>query len=354
MSPAGSSSGRSPSPTDDPDLPIPPSKSISPPPPLPPPPPSVTSLPLPKPPTSQQHNATTEVTSELKSGLNFAPPPPLPRTKFFLEQFGTGNEKTHFLLPADKLDGVMGNHLDEEDKDYPYVKFARREPPHEYSYPKLVDTYSTIDECTKSSSARSSFKKSIKKSNSCGSDSGKVIVGSGSSCESTSNFDSSLSGSADVGGGGKGRTTISLHDGSSGKLLLPSADKKNSSLPKGGTSSTLLTCAHCRATFTPENNKRGSCAYAPVDCFRTGVEAATCLQCAKCLLYHCMSDTEGDYVHPCDCSNTDGHWLRRWFGLSLLSILVPCLCCYLPLMACYKCGTVCNLCGGRHDDFMTS
>ena len=350
LSPTGSSSGRSPSPTDDPDLPFP--KSLSPPPPLPPLPPSVTSLPLPKPPTSQQqHNATPEVTSELKFSLNFVPPPPLPRTKFFLEQFNAGNEKTHFLLPADKLDGVMGNHLDEEDKDYPYVKFARREPPHEYSYPKLVDTYSTIDEGTKSSSARSSFKKSIKKSNSCGSDSGKVIVGSGSSCESTSNFDSSLSGSAEGGGGGggKGRTTISLHDGSSGKLLLPSVDKKTSSLPAKGGSSVLLTCMHCRATFTPESNKRGSCAYAPVDCFRTGVEAATCLQCAKCLLYHCMSDTEGDYVHPCDCSNSDGHWLRRWFGLSLLSILVPCLCCYLPLMACYKCGTVCNVCGGRHE-----
>jgi hypothetical protein len=93
----------------------------------------------------------------------------------------------------------------------------------------------------------------------------------------------------------------------------------------------------------------GVCSYAPADRARTLIETATCLQCAKCLLYHCMSDTEGNYVHPCECSNSDGHWARRWIGLSLLSILVPCLCCYVPLMACYKCGATCNLCGGRHE-----
>ena len=101
--------------------------------------------------------------------------------------------------------------------------------------------------------------------------------------------------------------------------------------------------------FINLSHQVGACAYAPTDCARTVIEAATCLQCAKCLLYHCMSDTEGNYVHPCECSNSDGHWARRWIGLSLLSILVPCLCCYVPLMACYKCGRICNLCGGRHE-----
>ena len=93
----------------------------------------------------------------------------------------------------------------------------------------------------------------------------------------------------------------------------------------------------------------GVCAYAPPDCTRRVIETASCLQCAKCLLYHCMSDPEGNYVHPCECSNSDGHWTRRWIGLTLLSILVPCLCCYVPLMGCYKCGTKCNVCGGRHE-----
>jgi hypothetical protein len=264
------------------------------------------------------------------------------RTRFILEQYN-GNEKTHFLLP-EKLDDIGLPHLEEDDdKEYPYVKFARREPPHEYSYPKLVDTYSTIDE-SKIVSTRSSFKKSnasIKKSNSGISDAGKIVVGSVSSGESY--FDTSLSGSGD----GKSKT---LHDCSSNKLLLPSIDKKSVSPKPGalGLPSVMLTCVYCRQSFTQDHNKRGACAYAPVDCVRKGIENVTCLQCATCLLYHCMSDEEGDYVHPCDCSNSDGHRVRRWIGLSLLSILVPCLCCYLPFMACYKCGKACNVCGGRH------
>ena len=150
-------------------------------------------------------------------------------------------------------------------------------------------------------------------------------------------IDNSLSCSGD----GKGRH----HDGCS-KPLLPSLDK-----PKAGlkNNSGLQTCVHCRKTFTFDNNRVGMCSYAPADFARQGIEAATCLRCAECLLYHCMSVAEGDYVHPCDCSNRDGHWARRWIGLSLLSILVPCLCCYVPLMACYKCGASCHLCGGRHE-----
>lgn len=108
-----------------------------------------------------------------------------------------------------------------------------------------------------------------------------------------------------------------------------------------------LTCAHCRESFSSEENPPGSCHYAP-NCLRRGIETITCLQCAKCLLYHCLSDSEGDFVHPCECSNRDGHRTRRWIWLSLLSILVPCLCCYLPLMACYHCGALCKMCGGRH------
>ncbi len=115
-----------------------------------------------------------------------------------------------------------------------------------------------------------------------------------------------------------------------------------------------LTCAHCQEPYSLDNNHHGACAYAPADSLRRGIEMLTCLQCAKCLLYHCLSDAEGDYTHPCDCSNADGHWARRWFGLSLLSILVPCLCCYLPLMSCYRCGVACKVCGTRHEPSWSS
>ncbi|KAL3228837.1 hypothetical protein MRX96_023739 [Rhipicephalus microplus] len=39
---------------------------------------------------------------------------------------------------------------------------------------------------------------------------------------------------------------------------------------------------------------------------------------------------------------------RRWAGLALLSLLVPCLWCYLPLRACHRAAVGCGLCGGRH------
>lgn len=114
------------------------------------------------------------------------------------------------------------------------------------------------------------------------------------------------------------------------------------------TNAMTLTCAHCRESFSADDNRLGDCADAP-SLLRKGIETMTCLSCAQALLYHCMSDTEGDYVHPCECSNADGHAVRRWIGLTLLSVLVPCLCCYVPLISCYRCGELCNVCGGRHE-----
>ena len=118
----------------------------------------------------------------------------------------------------------------------------------------------------------------------------------------------------------------------------------------GGVSPTnamTLTCTHCRESFSADDNRRGDCSEAP-SIIRKGIETMTCLNCAQALLYHCMSDSEGDYVHPCECSNADGHAVRRWIGLTLLSVLVPCICCYVPLIGCYRCGEFCNVCGGRH------
>ena len=114
------------------------------------------------------------------------------------------------------------------------------------------------------------------------------------------------------------------------------------------TNAMTLTCAHCRESFSADDNRLGDCTEAP-SLIRKGIETMTCLNCAQALLYHCMSDSEGDYVHPCECSNADGHAVRRWIGLTLLSVLVPCLCCYVPFISCYRCGELCNVCGGRHE-----
>lgn len=112
-------------------------------------------------------------------------------------------------------------------------------------------------------------------------------------------------------------------------------------------------CRHCQEMFTYDMNSRGSCEYAP-DCVRTAIDTLTCISCAQCMLYHCMSDAEGDFAHhPCECGGPGGtadeSCGRRWLGLTLLSLLVPCLWCYLPLRACHRCAVACGLCGGRHE-----
>ncbi|XP_071034497.1 sprouty-related, EVH1 domain-containing protein 2 isoform X4 [Parasteatoda tepidariorum] len=108
-------------------------------------------------------------------------------------------------------------------------------------------------------------------------------------------------------------------------------------------------CRHCLEMYSEEDNHRGSCEYAP-DPVLACISGASCISCAQCMLYHCMSDSEGDFnQHPCSCDTSDGHCPKRWTALTLLSIFVPCLWCYLPFRACHKCGVRCGVCGGRHD-----
>ncbi len=243
-----------------------------------------------------------------------------------------------------------------KDKEYSYVKFPPRPPPaHDYSYPKLVDALAASAGEKEGNGRRdsiTSIKKSLKGKISGGSPP-SAAVGSGSPPlalgEKSKRFVSSArqeagafatAASSGIGGSGNGGEG-SPGSGGSGRGSAGGGSRASSS------AASKATCVHCRESFSPSANPRGACDEAP-DCARAGLEAVTCLQCAKCLLYHCMSDSEGDYVHPCDCSNADGHRARRWIGLVLLSVLVPCLCCYAPLMACYRCGGACGVCGGRH------
>ncbi|XP_031836183.1 sprouty-related protein with EVH-1 domain isoform X1 [Nomia melanderi] len=108
-----------------------------------------------------------------------------------------------------------------------------------------------------------------------------------------------------------------------------------------------LRCKHCQELYTEQHNPRGSCEYAP-DPVKRGIAKISCLSCAQGMLYHCMSDAEGDFSqNPCSCSTEEGCG-RRWFGLALLSLIVPCLWIYPPLRAVHWCGTSCGMCGGRH------
>lgn len=110
-------------------------------------------------------------------------------------------------------------------------------------------------------------------------------------------------------------------------------------------------CRYCQEFYQEEWNRKGSCAFAP-DCIKSGIDTISGMMCARCMLYHCMSDSEGDLInHPCSCSSNAAEEVsctKRWVGLALLSLLVPCLWCYPPLKACHMIGVQCGVCGGKH------
>ncbi|XP_007886241.1 sprouty-related, EVH1 domain-containing protein 1 isoform X2 [Callorhinchus milii] len=106
-------------------------------------------------------------------------------------------------------------------------------------------------------------------------------------------------------------------------------------------------CSYCRDMFNHEENRRGQCQDAP-DPIKRCIYQVSCMLCAESMLYHCMSDSEGDFSDPCSCDTSDDKFCLRWLALIALSVIAPCMCCYLPLRACHHCGEMCGCCGGKH------
>ncbi|XP_048861395.1 sprouty-related, EVH1 domain-containing protein 2-like isoform X5 [Brienomyrus brachyistius] len=106
-------------------------------------------------------------------------------------------------------------------------------------------------------------------------------------------------------------------------------------------------CVYCRDMFNHEENGRGHCQDAP-DPIRTCIHRVSFMWCADSLLYHCLSDPEGDYSDPCSCDVGDERFCLRWLALLALSLVAPCMCCYMPLRVCHRCGVACHCCGGKH------
>ncbi|XP_049426486.1 protein sprouty homolog 2 [Epinephelus fuscoguttatus] len=76
---------------------------------------------------------------------------------------------------------------------------------------------------------------------------------------------------------------------------------------------------------------------------QSAVEYGTCVCCVKGLFYHCSSDDEDTCADkPFSCSQS--HCCVRWTTVSLLSLLFPCLLCYLPAKGCVA---VCQSCYDR-------
>lgn len=111
----------------------------------------------------------------------------------------------------------------------------------------------------------------------------------------------------------------------------------------------LFFFSYCHEFYEEEWNRKGSCAFAP-DYLKSGIDTISGMMCARCMLYHCMSDSEGDLVnHPCSCdTDEDINCTKKWVGLAILSLLIPCLWCYPPMKACHMIGLHCGVCGGKH------
>uniref|UniRef100_A0A9J8AQ82 Sprouty related EVH1 domain containing 1 n=1 Tax=Cyprinus carpio carpio TaxID=630221 RepID=A0A9J8AQ82_CYPCA len=106
-------------------------------------------------------------------------------------------------------------------------------------------------------------------------------------------------------------------------------------------------CIYCQEMFNHEDNRRGQCQDAP-DPIKQCIYRLSCMLCAESMLYHCMSDSEGDFSDPCSCDASEEQFCVRWLALLGLSLLAPCMCCYPPLRACHRCGESCRCCGGKH------
>lgn len=75
----------------------------------------------------------------------------------------------------------------------------------------------------------------------------------------------------------------------------------------------------------------------------SAVEYGTCVCCIKGLFYHCSSDDEDTCTDkPFSC--TQSHCCVRWVTVSLLSLFLPCILCYLPVKGCMA---VCQCCYDR-------
>ncbi|XP_039207310.1 protein sprouty homolog 4 [Crotalus tigris] len=71
------------------------------------------------------------------------------------------------------------------------------------------------------------------------------------------------------------------------------------------------------------------------------VNYSTCMCLVKGIFYHCTNeDDEGSCAdHPCSCSHSN--CCARWSFMSALSLVFPCLLCYLPATGCVKLSQRC-------------
>lgn len=127
--------------------------------------------------------------------------------------------------------------------------------------------------------------------------------------------------------------------GQRGLPLIPSspAEKKHLLLCEG--------CGKCRCTECTLPRTLPSCWVCNQECLCSAqslVDAATCMCLVKGIFYHCTEDEddEGSCADkPCSCSQAN--CCARWSFMAALSLVLPCLVCYLPATGLAKLGQKC-------------
>ncbi|NXD29498.1 SPY3 protein, partial [Spelaeornis formosus] len=97
-------------------------------------------------------------------------------------------------------------------------------------------------------------------------------------------------------------------------------------------------CGRCRCPRCTAARSLPSCWLCNQRCLCSAeslLDYGTCLCCVKGLFYHCSTDDEDTCAdEPCSCG--PGSCCARWAAMSVLSLLLPCLCCYFPTLGCLK------------------
>lgn len=131
-----------------------------------------------------------------------------------------------------------------------------------------------------------------------------------------------------------------------GELVSPSRTVTTQPLPPShnnndrhlGSQTRVTTTAFKSKPFVNEGDVKLFCCDQDVEQM---VEYCTCLCCVKGLFYHCTKDTYGEgsmAERPCACGPVGKGCFKRWTCLSICSVFLPCLLCYIPAKCCLDVG----------------
>ena len=110
----------------------------------------------------------------------------------------------------------------------------------------------------------------------------------------------------------------------------------------------LVQCLYCCELFDPSSTKSQlKCRDAP-DRIMDRINIVSCVCLADVVAYHCFSDSEGDYEPTCVCRRPSRYCVLKWSIAVLMSVFLPCMCCFWPLIACRKCASECGYCVPQH------